>query len=262
MGLLQQRASAASRFWQTFPVIPLPLFGALFGTLLAWGLSGLPLGTSLTLWAGLSVLLYVAASRGPEPLWRGVLIGLNAGLNAAALLLWVGPLGFCAAALNLLAASDLTCSPRFRHLLGWSGWLLPLSWPATLLGLAAFGLNVLAWRSVRRVWVDRGTGSVVMVGGWLWWPGFRGGYSLGQFAFVTPDALGLVAHETGHTLNNAAFGSLFHFIGAADELLLPLLDPSRRWADAYAERLAEGHDPRTRQAQVVGLWANRSSVEA
>ena len=232
----------------------LPPLGALFGVLLAWGLAVLPLASAPALWLLLSVGLYVAASQGNELLWRGVLIGLNTGLNAAVLLRCLGPFSLPLAAVNLLTASRLTRRPRFRQVLGWAGWLLPLSWPATALGLGAFALNVMAFSSVRRIVLDRATGTVILVGGWLWWPGFSGGFNLGQFAFVTPNALGLVAHETGHTLNNAAFGSLFHFIGAADELLVPLLIPARGWAVAYAERLAESHQPHTGQAPTVRLW--------
>lgn len=232
----------------------LPSLGALIGVLLAWGLAQLPLASAPALWLLLGVGLYIAASRGTEPLWRGVLIGLNTGLNAAIVLRWLGPLPLPLIAVNLLAASHLTRRLRFRQVLGWAGWLLPLSWPATALGLGAFVLNLLAFPLVRRVVLDRATGTVVLLGGWLWWPGFSGGFNLGQFAFVTPNALGLIAHETGHTLNNAAFGSLFHFIGAADELLVPLLIPARGWADAYTERLAESHQPHTGQAPTVRLW--------
>lgn len=214
-------------------------------------------------WLALSVALYVAASisgRGLEPLWRGILLALNAAGNAALLWPWWPP----AAALALLpwlAASPLAGQASFRQLLGWSGWLLPLSWPATALGLGAFALNLLRPARLRRIWIDRATGTVVLVGGWLWWPGFQGGYSLGQFAFLSPHALELLPHETGHTLNNAAFGSLFHFIGAADELLLAWLFPSRAWADAYAEQLAESHNPAYTGRKILPLWrAERSAA--
>lgn len=229
-----------------------PLLGAGFGLLAttwAW--------PSPWRWLLLTLLLYALASlaRRSEPLWRGALVGLSAGLNSAWLTLWLGwPVGLALGALNLAAASPLTRSPRFRQWLGWGGWLLPLAWPATVLGAGAFALHLLVPCSVRRVTLNRATGSIVLVGGWLWWPGFRGGYSLGQFAFLTPDALDLLAHETGHTLNNAAFGSLFHFVGAADELLLPLVFPARRWADAYAERVAESHNAHSAERRLVQLW--------
>lgn len=230
----------------------LPLFGAALGLGLGvWAVK------SLWLWALLTVLLYAVAgaARRSEPLWRGMLVGLSAGLNATWLTLWLGwPFGLLLGLLNLGAASGLVHSARFRRWLGWGGWLLPLAWPATVLGAAAFALQMLRPALVRRVAFDYATGTVVLVGGWLWLPRYSGGYSLGQYAFLTPDALGLWAHETGHTLSNAAFGSLFHFVGAADEVGTPLLVPSRRWADAYAERLAESHNPHSYERQLVRLW--------
>lgn len=231
-----------------------PLLGAFPGLLLAWGLTRWPPAEAAAGALGLTALLYAAASvragRGrAEPFWRGALLGLSAGLNFALLPAWAAwPL----AGINLLAATPLTRRARFRQLLGWAGWGLPLGWPATALGLLALALNALWPPTVRRVWVDWATGTVVLVGGWLWWPGFCGGYSLGQFAFLTPDAPELLAHETGHTLNNAAFGSLFHFIGAVDELLIQRPLFQRQWADAYAERLAESH--RCGRGQTARLW--------
>lgn len=211
------------------------------------------------LWFVLSVLFYVAAasSRGLEPFWRGALLALNVGFNAALLRHWWSPAAVLAL-LPLLAVSPLAQQRLGRQVLGWGGWLLPLSWPATVLGLAAFGLNLLRPAKLRRIWVDQNTGTVVVLGGWLWWRGFHGGYSLGQFTFLSHNALELLPHETGHTLNNASFGSLFHFIGAADELLLGWLVPSRTWADAYAEQLAESHNPRSSAKKIVPLWKQRA----
>jgi hypothetical protein len=48
-------------------------------------------------------------------------------------------------------------------------------------------------------------------------------------------------------LNNAAFGSIFHFVGAIDENVPPFA----RKAGAYAERFAESHDP----TGIVPPWA-------
>lgn len=52
-------------------------------------------------------------------------------------------------------------------------------------------------------------------------------------------AAGTIDHETGHLLNVAAFGSIWHFVGAWDQSV----GPCKRGADAYAEHLAESHNP-------------------
>ncbi len=78
----------------------------------------------------------------------------------------------------------------------------------------------------------------------------RGGYNLGNFAYIHRDSAAsasLVGHETGHTLNVAAFGSIWHFIGAIDENVVG------RGAGAYAEQLADSHDP-TRVVADTTVW--------
>ncbi len=65
----------------------------------------------------------------------------------------------------------------------------------------------------------------------------------------------MTAHETGHTLNVAAFGSIFHFIGAIDENAIQSTP-----ANAYAERLADSHDPKAPakrsggQDAIIPMW--------
>jgi hypothetical protein len=93
--------------------------------------------------------------------------------------------------------------------------------------------------------------------------GFRGGFNLGNFTFLSPtperglaiqspfDAPGLSAHETGHTLTMAALGGLFHWINAVDENVPPF---ARKRA-AYGELIAESHLPRPHPIRHVRVWS-------
>jgi len=68
----------------------------------------------------------------------------------------------------------------------------------------------------------------------------EGGYNLGNFAYIHRNSEfspSLVQHETGHTLNVAAYGAIFHYIGAIDGNVIP-----GRKTRAYAEKLADSHD--------------------
>ena len=79
-----------------------------------------------------------------------------------------------------------------------------------------------------------------MIGSW-----FDGGYTPGNFVYISTSAPasvrgGILEHELGHTLNNAAFGSIWHVVGWIDENFVP---KGGRGDKAYAERLAESHNP-------------------
>ena len=103
--------------------------------------------------------------------------------------------------------------------LGWSAWLFPVSHIATGVGLLLFGVNILfafAMFGLGAFRIDWTTGVIETAGGLptLLIPitGFTGGFSLGNFTFLTAlptpgDFLvpSLSSHETGHTLNTAAF---------------------------------------------------------
>jgi hypothetical protein len=95
--------------------------------------------------------------------------------------------------------------------------------------------------------VDAATGTVETSGGIARVFGFSGGFNLGNFTFLvgvepTPfQVLGISSHETGHTLNVAAFGSVWHLAGNAIE---QNLRPFGRGVAAYGELLAESRRPR------------------
>jgi hypothetical protein len=197
---------------------------------------------------------------------RGCLIGLNAGLNATLATAIFGPVvGVTLGVINFLAAFDTVAnSSVYQGILGWSSWLMPMSWLATDVGLVFFLLNVIPAIftgnqveavKIHSLTIDWGTGTIVMEGGWTFLPGFRVGFNLGNFAYITPGS-GVTDHETGHTLSVAAFGSIFHFIGAIDENAIQSIKEN-----AYAERLADSHDPnapteraRRRQDLIIPTW--------
>lgn len=199
------------------------------------------------------------AGTGSETTARRGLAVLNAGANAA-LLSSLGHPGTAVAAGALgLAASyeEAAREPRIKTALGWTNWLLPMSWPVTLVGALAFAGDVAVhaatggrWEAarIRSVRFDRASGTVITEGGILVKPGFRGGFNFGNFSFITPDAQVVEDHETGHALNLAAFGWIFHLIGGFDRKLRE--DP----ATAYAERLAESNRSPSPRQDWVGQW--------
>jgi hypothetical protein len=201
-----------------------------------------------------------------EALARGYGIGLNAGLNIG---LWgilfpaVGSvIGPVVGLVNFLAAvGPLAATGPFQFVLGWSSWAMPMSWPATGLGLVLFVINLVTapFFGGVAVAVDLTTGTIQSAGGLIGITGFVGGFNLGNFTFITPagsatpfGAPGLSAHETGHTLNVAAFGSVWHLVGnAVEENVPPFTVPGTTNATAYGEMLAESHLPRAGRLTVL-----------
>ncbi|HYY97452.1 MAG TPA: hypothetical protein VE642_02620 [Pyrinomonadaceae bacterium] len=198
--------------------------------------------------------------------------------------------GLVPALLNLTAlfvpSLPARARPYARGLLGWLNWLMPASWPVVAAGWALFVLNLLGnvllglppfpfapFFEVVRMEIHWPTGTIFTEGGaasnlWLQGPiASRGAYDMGGFGFVhsrttsqglprvTLDAgsamsAPLLNHESGHNLSLAAFGSFFHAVGACDENLTG--NPPEQ---AYAERLAESHDPvNPRNDPIVPLW--------
>jgi RHS repeat-associated protein len=254
------------------------VFGAIIGVIAAiavaalvvmtGGLLGVLIGAVIAL--GVLAVSYVIASETAGTpfgdFMRGFLIGLNAGLNAVLASVIFGPVvGVTLGVINFLAAFDTVANSRaYQGILGWSSWLMPMSWLATGVGLVFFLLNVIPVIftgnqveavKIHSLSVDWKTGTIVMEGGWTFLSGFRGGFNLGNLAYITPGS-SVTDHEVGHTLNVAAFGSIFHFIGAIDENAVQS-NPS----NAYAERLADSHDPnassirqRHGEKEIIPMW--------
>ena len=155
--------------------------------------------------------------------------------------------GVIVATIGILSAvRPVARCDAYQALLGWASWLMPMSWPATGLGLAAFAISWIStlW-GTRDVRVDR-TSGVVEVAGLPVVADFRGGFALGSFTFIvgvapTPfSAVGISAHEAGHAMNVAAFGSAWHLLGNGIE---QNVRPFARGAHAYGELLAESRRP-------------------
>lgn len=242
------------------------------------------------------------AVRGGESRWRGYLIGLNAVMNAAAAAIvyaillepWLGSsassvalvIGLVLGAINLLAtlASTSLISGMgsggaavlqlvIETLLGWTNWLMPMSWLVTGLGLPLFiltwfshcvaalvpGLSIAPWLaaadySVTRVEYDGPTHTMVLVGGAVGNSALvmtpagtpdlvraGGAFNMGCFVFTASGAGDTPTrqHEIGHGLSLATFGAMFHYVGAVDEnVFRGGGDPGRA---AYSERIAESN---------------------
>jgi len=227
----------------------------------------------LLVYAAVVLLAYVigAATVGNSAgeVFRGLLIGSNAGINwAIAFVVFPKVFGQTAGTIMALVVAALVFlstfgvfsqSRVFQGLLGYLNWLLPLSWPivalgfgfflVSLLGALAIGLPGVAFFKIQRVVFDWPTGTLFLRGGWISnLNPIHTAFNMGNFAFVDA-SYGAMAidHEAGHTLNLAAFGSLFHLIGALDENVL-------RGANAFSECLAESHVPGS-GGPSLAMWA-------
>jgi len=187
---------------------------------------------------------------------RGWLVGVNAALNAAfgyALASAIGGQGAGAAVGGALGAINLLCvfapvsqNGFYQGVIGWLNWLMPMSWLIVSLGvgLSLFSLLLHAvtagkveYLRIQDVGMDWKTGTLFLKGGLVAnLNPIDTAFNMGNFSFVDYKSGGWhMNHEAGHTLNLAAFGCLFHLIGAIDENVL------RRGASAYSERLAESN---------------------
>jgi RHS repeat-associated protein len=200
---------------------------------------------------GLVTIGYLGANSnrgsGLGDFWRGFMIGLNAGLNAVIGTMVFGPvIGVALGVINFLAAFDGIAGNRiYQGILGYSSWLMPMSWIVNALGLIFFVINIIVagvtfqqWDAAKidNIHVNWETGSIIISGGLIRPAGSASGFDMGNFVFLKPGSTA-EGHETGHTLNLAAYGWIFHFIGALDE------NVTGGGADAFAEHLADSHDP-------------------
>ena len=225
---------------------PVLLISALLGGVLLYAVGSLSIRARLA-----KASRGVIPSNAVEATARAGAILLNACLN---LVIWMrlapewGLIpGVVLAAIGVLSAvRPVARHGRYQAVLGWTSWLMPMSWPATGIGLAVFAISWIStlW-GTRDVRVDR-TSGVVEVAGLPILADFRGGFNLGSFTFLlgaapTPfAAVGISAHETGHTLNVAAFGSVWHLLGNGIE---QNMRPFARGVRAYGELLAESRRP-------------------
>ncbi len=243
---------------------------------LAFGEGGAVMWITLAAWLAVSIVLYVivaSTSDGPSgSTGRRMLAAGNAGMNGA-LLVAIGVaagdalgavaivVGIVAGILGFLATFDsISTSAAFQAPFGWLNWVMPMSWPIVALGFGFFVVNLLGAAvtgnqatllAVRGLHLDAGTCTFFTVGGFVANLNTeKTAFDMGPFAFTHVDSVqNHDAHESGHTLNLAAFGSAFHLIGFVDEMIVG------HGADAFSETLAEGHEPapRTDRARTL-MW--------
>jgi len=258
------------------PLRPVPsLIGAVVGASLlivpraAAGPSGVLI--LLAVYAGIVLLAYIIASvtvgDAPGELCRGLLIGATAAMNWAVASV-VFPNVFGASAGPILAIivgvypflsvfPFLSHSALYSGVLGYLNWLLPMSWLIVALGFAFFLLGALGaliglagatFFKIEKLVFHWKTGTLFTRGGWIAnLNPIDTAFNMANFAFVDVKYTGMaVDHESGHTLNLGAFGSIFHLIGAFDENVI-----SR--ANAFSERLAESHVPAT-AGPALAMW--------
>jgi hypothetical protein len=216
------------------------------------------------------------ACRG-ESFARAFMIAMTAGLNA--ILLTVIPvLGMILGAwafviISLALIPRVAIGQRYQAILGWSAWFFPMSWFATIVGAPLFVINfpfALAAGGIRAFRVDQRVGAIESSGGLVGNPalngGFVGGFSLGNFNFLTSPRLQgsftaqtLSAHESGHTLNTAAFGGVMLWINAVDENIPPFAKYNLAYGELTTESHAQGMAPSpARITFFVNLWGTHS----
>src|SRR5262249_18253440 len=137
------------------------------------------------------VAVTITASLG-EFFARGVLIGLSAATNTLILSLVpaVGPLlaTWAFIVISLAAIVFVARNRGYQGFLAWSGWLFPLSWLATVVGLPLFIVNIpFAFTAfgLGAFMIDFTTGVIETRGGITGITGFAGAFSVGNFTFLT-----------------------------------------------------------------------------
>jgi RHS repeat-associated protein len=235
------------------------------------GIAGVLLGIGLVLAASLTVtgISYIVASNvNPNSAFgqfmRGFMIGFNAGMNATIATALFGPVvGIALGVINFLATFEgVSRNSVYQGILGWTSWLMPMSWGATGLGLIFFAINLVAagvkgnegGAKIDKLAIDWKTGTIVMVGGWIRGPT---AFDMGNFVFMNPNYVdgstpdrtydAILRHETGHTLAVAAFGTAF---GIADLIGENVVGAG---AGDYGEQIAESHANRPGRP-TIPMW--------
>lgn len=240
--------------------------GALIAAAAVIGLYFL-LGTliEVAVMAGVCLIGYVLAAIGWESasttspfgeFMRGWLVGLNTALNGILAFVIVNTLAGLSAALavscalgaiNLLATfGPISRNGFYQGVIGWLNWVMPMSWLIVAVGFAFYLFSFLLhavtggrveYLRVQQLKVDFKTGTFFIRGGLIAnMNPIDTAFNMGNFSFVdkaSPEWH--IDHEAGHTLNLAAFGSVFHLIGALDE------NVTSRGRNAFSERLAESN---------------------
>jgi phage shock protein PspC (stress-responsive transcriptional regulator) len=226
------------------------------------------------------LILYIVAAMALKPsasheshvtsACRGLLISVNSTCNfviawqlMSALLGAPGIfIGGALGGITLIACIGAVSGNAFyQGVIGWLDWLLPMSWLVIALGLVFALASVLlhliitlpfgatftrvGGKSGSRC-LDGATGTFFQHGGLVAnCNPLKTAFNMGNIAFVHKDSTSAYYdHEAGHTLNLAAFGSLFHFIGAIEQMI--------NGHRAFAELLAESND--TAGHNQLAMW--------
>jgi hypothetical protein len=230
------------------------------------------LGVIVAAAGGLGLVSYILAAAAADSSFgefmRGWLIGMNAALNVAigyAIVSGFGSTAAGIAAAMSLGAIILLCvfapvsqSEFFQGVIGWLNWFFPMSWPIVALGFLFYVISFLLWGvtagqveylRVQQLGMDWKTGTFFMKGGLFANLNYLDtAFNMGNFSFVDyKSGQWHKDHEAGHTLNLAAFGFLFHLIGAIDENAI-------RGVNAYSERLAESNSTGAGGSNIP-MWA-------
>ena len=221
---------------------------------------------TIFLYVGASIILLAGVPLA-EFFVRGAIIGTASSVNWLVMSA-IPPLSVFAPiifVITLLALIPPVAADRFyQRVLGALGWVLPLNYLMLPLGVLLFAVSAPAALAA-----PAGTGGVNW--DWLTWTIETSGgavlgvasapFNVGNFTFLPPGfatsapafTSGTSAHETGHTLNNSAFGGFFYWIGAADEnIVRPIAGVSGVFA--YAELFAEGHFGPGPGRPFIAMW--------
>lgn len=155
----------------------------------------------------------------------------------------------------LVIFSALAHSRVVQILVGWTTWIMPLSWIVGAIGVVAFvpfgTAGILRHgRDALRIDPTSGTLEVqVNFSDVPWASSGTSGFSLGFFTFLNTDTKtpksfldrSVSAHESGHTLDTGAFGGIFLLVNAFDQNVLRALpDSYYSLGEMYAESRAPG----------------------
>ncbi len=246
--------------------------GALIGIALIFFMASIAWGYAFSLAVCLTIFGYAFAHHLFPTLSGGfscgLLSGLNAGLNMFILSLF-GPVGLVLAVFIgttnfLVIFQPVSTNSRYQSLLGWSNWLMPMSWLVNSLGLLFLLLSVAghilfgrkAFFRLQGFKLHLKTGMFAIRGGWIAnLNTYHTAFNMGNFAFVdcqscdrrTGQPIWHLDHEAGHTLNLGAYGFIFHFTGFIHEVAFGA------GAHALAERFAESNVPGTLRP-FLSIW--------
>jgi hypothetical protein len=157
--------------------------------------------------------------------------------------------------LNLLAVFPLATNAYYAGMLGWFSLLMPMAWPGTLLGLLWYLVHTFfAFFFPTRWDIDWPTGGFYIHGSIAGVVTSALGHNIGSFSFIssqvavgalvpgtrdTVTAEGVLIHETGHALSNAALGPWFGLANAIENVLRSFAGVTTR--NTYGEMIAESH---------------------